>query len=96
MTEPHGPGPRPDTLMEDYYSDEALAKQAALDALPEGEPAPWSMLLGICEPRIKPTADERCTCCTLDARDAAGGRERHGERWCAICLARGHDEENDQ
>ena len=96
MAEPHGPRTRPHTLMEDYYSDEALAKQAALDALPEGEPAPWSMLLGVLEPRIKPTADERCTCCTLDARDAAGGRERHGERWCAICLARGHDEENDQ
>lgn len=43
---------------EDYYSDEALAKQAAVDALPEGELAPWSMLLGILEPRIKPTADD--------------------------------------
>ena len=81
---------------EEYYSDEALARQAALVALPEGEVLRWSMLLGIFEPRVKPTADERCACCGLDARDAEGGQERHGKRWCFICLGRGHDEEEDQ
>ena len=46
-----------------YYSDDALAKQAALAALPDGAVAPLSMLLGICEPRVKPTDTERCNCC---------------------------------
>lgn len=81
-----------DLTPDEYYSAEALAKQAALAALPDGAVAPWSMLLGIAEPRVKPTDAERCTCCGLDARDAEGGQERHGKRWCFICLGRGHDE----
>lgn len=40
------------------YSDDALAKQAALAALPDGTVAPWSMLLGICEPRVNHEGDE--------------------------------------
>ena len=59
--------------MKPYYSDDALAKQAALAALPEGAVAPVSMLLGICEPRVKPTDADRCNCCGLDARDSEGG-----------------------
>jgi hypothetical protein len=76
--------------MKPYCSDDALAKQAALAALPEGAVAPFSMLLGICEPRVKPTDAERCNCCGLDARDSEGGEAIDGKRWCFICIGRGH------
>lgn len=79
-----------------YYSDAALAKQAALAALPEGTPAPLTMLAGIYEPRIHATPDERCTCCGLDARDSEGGEEHHSKRWCFICIGRRHHEDDDQ
>ena len=76
-----------------YYSDDALAKQAALAALPDGAVAPLSMLLGICEPRVKPTDAERCNCCGLDARDSEGGEAI--KRWCFICIGRGHHEDDE-
>ena len=82
-------------MSESYYSDEALAKQAALDALPDGARAPWSMLAGIIEPRVKATPAERCSCCGLDARDSEGGAEHDGRRWCFICIGRGHHEEDE-
>ena len=78
-----------------YYSDDALAKQAALAALPDGAVAPLSMLLGICEPRVKPTDAERCNCCGLDARDSEGGEAIDGKRWCFICIGRGHHEDDE-
>ena len=78
-----------------YYSDDALAKQAALAALPDGTVAPWSMLLGICEPRVKPADAERCNCCGLDARDSEGGEAIDGKRWCFICIGRGHHEDDE-
>ena len=80
--------------MKPYYSDDALAKQAALAALPDGAVAPWSMLLGICEPRVQPTDAERCNCCGLDARDSEGGEAIDGKRWCSICIGRGHHEDD--
>ena len=82
-------------MTEPYYSDDALAKQAALAALPEGAVAPFSMLLGICEPRVKPTDAERCNCCGLDARDSEGGEAIDGKRWCFICIGRGHHEDDE-
>ena len=36
-------------MSESYYSDEALAKQAALAALPDGARAPWSQDTGTLE-----------------------------------------------
>lgn len=84
-----------DEIDESYYSDAALAKQAALAALPEGAVPPLSMLGGIYEPRVHPSADERCTCCGLDARDSEGGEEHQGKRWCFICVGRGHHEDED-
>lgn len=81
-------------MSESWYSDEALAKQAEADALrSEGKEVPLTMLVGILEPRVHATEDERCRCCGTDARDEVGGEEHDGWRWCSICVGRGHHEE---
>lgn len=71
------------------YSDAALAKQAEWDRIEAaGGKPPLSLLYGIAEPRVKPTADERCHCCGLDARPEWGGNGTH----CSVCIERGHDD----
>ncbi len=80
-------------MSEQWFSDEALRKQRVLAQLPKDVPAPLELLCGVWEPRVLAASHERCACCEMDARDGAGGEERHGERWCALCLGRGHDEE---
>lgn len=81
---------------ESWYSDEALAKQTALTALPEGAKPDFTMLYGIWEPRVKPTEAERCCCCGGDGRDEDGGRTRpDGKAFCSICVGRGHDEDEE-
>ena len=80
--------------MTSWYSDAALAKQAALAAMPEGETPPVDELLGVLEPRVPPSDAERCNCCGLDARDHVGGEEHGGRRWCSVCVDRGHYEDD--
>lgn len=60
---------------------------------PVSVPAPLSLLFGFCEPRTQPAHHERCVNCGSDGRDGAGGDERHGVRWCSLCLGRGWDED---
>ena len=72
-----------------WYSDEALRKQTALDAMPPGADISLELFAGIYEPRTRPTPDERCSNCGLDARHLAGGERIDGKRWCEICFARG-------
>jgi len=80
-------------VSESWYSDEALAKQAAARDWPEGTPQPVSLLFGILEPRIPPEQHERCVHCGSDARDEAGGGESKGVRWCGLCLSRRRDDD---
>ncbi len=81
---------------EQWFSDEALRKQHALAEMPEGALPPLELICGVYEPRVPPTMHERCANCSSDARDQAGGEERNGKRWCALCLMRGRDEEEDR
>jgi hypothetical protein len=76
-------------MNDEWFSDEALRKQAKLE---EG-PVRWTDLIGILEPRVPPTDEECCVCCGLDARDEVGGEEHNGKRYCDICLGRGHHED---
>lgn len=76
-------------MSESWFSDEALAKQAALE---RGEgTGGFSDLIGIWEPRTQPTDNERCHHCGGDARDGAGG-DWH---FCGLCLGRDRDEYHD-
>jgi hypothetical protein len=74
--------------MSNWFSDEALRKQATLAVMPR-DLINWSHVRGVWEPRTQPTADERCRCCGGDAREGAGGSGTH----CGICVGRGHDED---
>ena len=80
----------------EYYSDAALAKQAAIAAARAvGKEPALSLYGGFLERRVPPTPAEHCNCCGLDARDDMGGEVHHGLRWCYICLGRGHHEDLD-
>lgn len=75
-----------------WFSDEALAKQAALaEKAARGEQTCVSDLLGLLAPRVQPTAEQRCHNCGLDGRPEVGGEQRFGKAWCHICLGRGRD-----
>lgn len=77
----------------DWYSDEALRKQALADELnARGEPVPLDVMCGILAPRVQPTEAEECANCGCDARAEVGGEEHGGKRWCGICLGRGRHE----
>lgn len=78
----------------EWYSDEALRKQAEVKRLTDaGEQPPLTLLLGIMQPRIAPEQHERCENCRSDAREQVGGEERKGVRWCSLCLDRGRDDD---
>lgn len=78
---------------DEWYSDEALQKQAAIDRMIlVGEQPPLSMFVGMLEPRVPPTPEEQCSHCTLDARSETGGEIRNGKRWCFLCISRGRHE----
>jgi hypothetical protein len=77
--------------MSDWYSDEALAKQAEIKRrTATGEPITTDLMLGVLEPRVHASEGERCHCCGSDAREEVGGNGRH----CGVCMGRGHDEES--
>lgn len=76
-------------MPDSWFSDAALAKQAALEAHPKGAPVSADMVCGVWEPRTQPTDDERCRCCGGDAREDAWGNGRY----CSICVGRGHDDD---
>lgn len=83
-----------DETDDEWFSDEALAKQAAMRALPEGTTAPLELLFGCMEPRTQPEEHERCIHCGSDARDGQGGVSiSKGVPWCYLCLGRGRDED---
>ena len=73
-------------MSDEWYSDAALAKQAALAA--SDRPPKWSDLLGLLEPRTQPTEVERCAHCRADARDDAGGEIHDDRRYCGLCVDR--------
>lgn len=74
----------------EWYSDEALAKQALADELTaRGERVPMDVMLGILAPRVEPTEAELCANCGCDARGEVGGEAHGGKRWCGICIGRG-------
>lgn len=78
----------------EWYSDEALRKQAEGDALiARGEPIPLDVMCGMFAPRVRATGDDLCANCDQDARQEVGGREHHGKRWCQLCLGRGRHEQ---
>jgi hypothetical protein len=73
-----------------WFSDEALGKQALVDELNErGETVPLDLMCGLLEPRVHPTEAEQCDNCRSDARDEVGGLEFAGKRRCGICVGRG-------
>lgn len=81
-------------MTEQYYSDEALRKQAAADELlAAGERIPLDTMVGIFESRVKPTEAEQCANCGGDGRDAAGGASIHGKSWCGLCIDRGRPQQ---
>lgn len=80
-------------MSEDWYSDAALAKQAALDAKPDDYVMTVEDLLGLWEPRVHATPEERCVCCKSDARPETGGETHHGQQWCSLCVGRDHHED---
>ena len=84
---------KPTSGVDEWYSDEALRKQAEARSYSEGEPPPLSLLFGLLEPRTQPDLHERCHHCGGDGRDGAGGAEVKGVRWCSLCLSRGRDDD---
>lgn len=77
-----------------WYSDAALERQAELARKQAaGEPPKATDLLGLLEPRVPPTAEERCVCCGLDARTEVFGEVHPTGRYCDLCISRGHHEE---
>lgn len=72
----------------EWYSDAALAKQARITARGPDEPIDLDDFCGALEPRVQPTAEERCAYCESDARDYVGGELIEGLRWCAHCIDR--------
>lgn len=78
------------TYTDNWYSDEALSKQALADELAaRGERVPLDVIVGILAPRVEPTESEQCANCGCDARNEVGGEVHGGKRWCGICLGRG-------
>jgi hypothetical protein len=58
---------------DEWYSDRAASREAALEVThPEGR-ARWTDLMVIWETRMQPSNDERCHNCGSDAREGAGG-----------------------
>lgn len=83
---------------DEWFSDDALAKQAALrEASERGEKLSIEALFGIFAPRTQPTEDECCHNCGSDARREVDGRQRYGKAWCSLCMSRGrHDDYLDE
>lgn len=80
----------PESAAADWYSDEALNKQALADELAaRGERVPLDLMVGILAPRVEPTEAEQCANCGCDARGEVGGEAHSGKRWCGICIGRG-------
>lgn len=77
----------------EWWSDEALRKQAELKEWPEGTPPPLALLCGLFEPRTQPEPHERCVHCGSDARPQAFGATSKGRPFCGLCLGRGNDED---
>ena len=69
-----------------WYSDRALAKQAALDV--SQDMTRWTDLMGLLQPRTEAPPWHRCTECSGDARDRAGGRVVGGKLLCELHAGR--------
>lgn len=83
------------TDTDQWYSDDALRKQAELDArIARGETVPLDVWCGLLAPRVQPTEAEQCANCEGDARDQVGGEEICGKRWCSLCVSRGRHTEH--
>jgi hypothetical protein len=82
-----------DQPADDWFSDEALRKQAVLRDWAGPDGPPLALLAGMYEPRTVAGPHERCVRCGSDARDRAGGGQSKEVLWCGLCLDRGHDED---
>jgi len=80
---------------EEWFSDEALARQDEIDKLIRaGKYVDSDLTIGMLEPRVPPTPDECCAHCGSDARDQVGGEEVAGRRWCWLCHSREYYTDN--